>query len=1396
MAKSINRSIRIFVNGKEVEHSLNNVRKEMLRLSREVNSLEKGSAEYVKKSAEYRKVAGYFREIRQEITGMPTMFDRLSKSAGGFVSILTGFFAISSITGKFRQLIDLSAELAEKQSDVQKTTGMTKKEVRELTEELDKLETRTSRIDLLSIAVEGGRMGIAKEDIAEFTAAMDKANVALGDVFGSASEVASVLGKLRFMYQETADMGVSEAYNAIGSALNELGKNGIATEKNVAAFATRVGALPDAFKPSIAESLALGAAFEESGVEANVAARSYSILIQTAANNTQEFAKVMGMTNDEVINLINTNPTEFFLQFTNSFKGMDTEGTKMAATLKSLGVSATGVNMIIGAASNNNDRFRESIELSTKALEEGTSMTDEFNVKNENLAASLDKIQKGFIEWIGSDRVQNFLEGLVNWFGGLIGAIDNSDKKASTFIKTLDFSVKTIAVLIASFVSWTAAMKLSALWSSINVKNTQLFTVATKGSTLAQTLNTLAVSTAGMVYHRLSGNIFAARRAQVAFNSAIRANPLGLVLTALTAVIGAVMIYNSRIKQAAAEQKAFGEAVREAHKEAVEGISKTVSKIDSLINAIKDENISLETRKKAYEELIKIAPEFNGLLEDEKFNIEGLTKVYKQYVLQLQSVARAKATVKLAEDSAADVQRAAAEIYQIEQQLADERAKLQKLKEEGKQLQSKTTIDEFGIITTYEVESKVYKSQREAVEDLEKALKNLTDTQENLEEKQASLLDFRTSELEKVSKEIENLEAVINSFELLDTEQSQRLAEQSKARLAWLKQEKEILQGFKDDPGDDGGAGSGGGSGSGDGEKEIARRQKIADELLKIEIKKNRQLRDERLKTRKEEAELMVEGFHKEVELLNIQREEKINKLTDELEDIKALRAEYLKKALEEEKAGNKAGADGFRAQADVLIQIADEKNKTKLHIEETHRLNIEKLRYDYFRKHIEEEQKQYERRLKNLETEHNNELKSITNLEEAKQLLRDKYGLSPEELDKVKNFEKAKSKIAIEQQRETLEMQSEQLENQIKQLQDSLATDDLLAETSFGRMFDEEKREEILEFIEELENRLSKLQNPEEEEDTSDLKKNLSFIDVFGFSAEQWQNAFDNLDTLSGKIAFAQMAVQALSNAWSQYYETQEQNRRRDLDKFTKATDRKKRELDKQLEEGYISQAFYNAKVEKLDAELENKRAELEYQSAMQKWKASIIEANVNTALGITAALSMGVPGIVMAAIIGALGLFQLAMISRNKPKKPQGYFDGGESGSSGRFDSYGRELADGPLHANEYVIPEWLRRDPQIAQMEAFIEARRLGRNPETPYSVAYNDPGSNIPQGRTPEPPVVSTFQEDFITVMKQMNATLEDLRDNPIEAKLTRTMETARSISDDLQDYKNHRLKNKR
>jgi TP901 family phage tail tape measure protein len=393
-----------------------------LRLA--LNNVVPGGEDEKRYNAELSKISARLTELK--LKGKQTKLS-LSGVANGFNKYAAlGASVIATTTGVvigMQKMIDYNGKLSDAQSDVQKTTGLTKDEVDELTKSFGILNTRTSRMDLLKIAEEGGRIGIAKEEIGDFVRVMNQANVALGDSFqGGPEEVASKLGKLKLLFKETKDLRVDAAYNAIGSAINELGANGVATEANIAEFTTRIGSLSNALKPTIADALGLGAAFEESGVQAEISGRAYSIFLGQAAKESEKFAKVMGISTQEVENLINTNPTEFFLQFSQRLAETQKTGTDTAKTMADLGLSADGVRKIVGAAGNNTERFREMLELSNKSMIESTSLTNEYNIKNNNLAANLEKIQKKLLGAFSSETITKGLNSLVGWFGKLIGA--------------------------------------------------------------------------------------------------------------------------------------------------------------------------------------------------------------------------------------------------------------------------------------------------------------------------------------------------------------------------------------------------------------------------------------------------------------------------------------------------------------------------------------------------------------------------------------------------------------------------------------------------------------------------------------------------------------------------------------------------------------------------------------------------------------------------------------------------------------------------------------------------------------------------------------------------------------------------------------------------------------
>ncbi|MFC6087641.1 phage tail tape measure protein, partial [Sphaerisporangium aureirubrum] len=152
---------------------------------------------------------------------------------------------------------------------------------------------------LAQIAVVGGQLGVAKEEMLGFVEATDQAVVALGDEFkGGAEEVAKEIGSLQKLFKETSKLKPGEAIQEIGSALNELGASGSATAPSVAEFTKRIGALGN-LAPEINQTLGLGAAFEELGLSAEISSGGLTNILLTATKETAAFAKQLGMTEKE-----------------------------------------------------------------------------------------------------------------------------------------------------------------------------------------------------------------------------------------------------------------------------------------------------------------------------------------------------------------------------------------------------------------------------------------------------------------------------------------------------------------------------------------------------------------------------------------------------------------------------------------------------------------------------------------------------------------------------------------------------------------------------------------------------------------------------------------------------------------------------------------------------------------------------------------------------------------------------------------------------------------------------------------------------------------------------------------------------------------------------------------
>src|SRR5690625_4687195 len=1161
-----------------------------------------------------RKLAAELGEVNAQMTRLNAQanIQRLTWSSAAnwlnkYQTMLIGFVAtVTGVVFTFQRWIDYSGTLADSMADVMKTTGMTKESVEDLLRSFNKLDTRTSKLDLLSIAEEGGRIGIRENEMESFVGVIDKAAVALGDSFtGGVSEVTSVLGRLRFLFQETADMGVEDALNAIGSALNELGYSGVATEKNIAEFATRLGSLPNQLKPSVAEALALGAAFEESGIKAEVSSRAYTIFLNRAARNTEEFAKVMRISTQEAEELLNTDPVEFFLQFGEALGSSNVSATQMSAMLQEMGINADGANKIVGAISNSTQRFRDQINLANKAIAEGTSLTDEFNVKNNTLQATLEKINKTLTGWFTSDTIINSLEEIIVWFAKLIGATEDADGSGERWRNNLILLGKIILIVATGIVSYNGALKLNAIWLSRARQQGVLWAVQLRLQNALLLLQQMRIGMVNVAQALFTGGIRAAIVELRAMSLAMGVTPWAAFAAGIGVVLAAYHLLIKSQEDVITNEKILGDAFLEAEK----SIQSQVNEIEQLMKVAKDLNVEEENRIKAINRLNEIMPGYNDALSLEKINTLEAASAVKAYTEELRKNARVKALQS--------------KIDELEREKLDTESKTSK--------DYRSRVDKvfdgfwglFGVETNYhqsvdDLEESLRNSFPDMSEkDFQKAL-NSAIKQSGLDKKVEELSDidsqieFLQDELIKLMKEGSGLggDVELEEFDVTPTKQDDKSKQERERRIEELKRENE----------------------------------RLANELLQI----RRNIEDAQFA-------VLEDSFEKELDLLNLQHKRRIEDLKAQIVD------ESVIEALEREKAKHKGDRERIALIDEMIAKIHEknlELNNSILQSEVTHQHAIGRLHVQYAQKRLDSLQKEIEAARKERETAFNQELLELGSFEAVKERLAET--LSKKELRKITTWEQAKQALRNEYNEQALE---EEIEFNQRLLEEMQTAWELGAFGDFNiELMTEEEKLTFLDTIEELKAKLIELGVAK-----ADLQSNTvegsgetygmgGAGDILGMTPENWLKFFENIqDGIYGLEELA-ATVGLLQSAFNQFFQSQNQAYQRDLRMFEGSVRRKEEAPRKQLDNNIISQEKYDRELKKLQDKAEKQREEMQYKAAMQQYKQDIMNAISGTALMIINAAKTDpfVPlGLRMTGVAATMRAMQLSTIKKNKPIK-----------------------------------------------------------------------------------------------------------------------------------------------
>lgn len=398
---------------KETEAVLNNLSgtslKQLLevqkRLQKEVKESTRGTQEHKTKLEQYNRVTKEVTVAQKEMNLVVGAEGNAFSRATGFVNkywamLGAGIATITGLSFTFRKLGEDVAKMDDVYSDVMKTTGMSRDEVLGLNEDFKEMDTRTAREQLNELGSEAGKLGLEGRDkIMDFVDAGNQIKVALGEDLGD--DAIKNIGKMVGVFEKSTgdikNIGLKEQMLAVGSAVNELGASSSANEDYLVQFTGRLGGVASQAGISIDAILGYGSALDQDMQQVEMSATALQNFIMKIMGDPAKFARIAGMEVSKFTELLNTDANEAIktvLRSLNEKGGFQ----DLIPVFNEMGLDGARAVGVLSAMASSIDKIDEAQRVANESLKEGTSITKEYNVKNTNQAAQLEKARKNFRE--------------------------------------------------------------------------------------------------------------------------------------------------------------------------------------------------------------------------------------------------------------------------------------------------------------------------------------------------------------------------------------------------------------------------------------------------------------------------------------------------------------------------------------------------------------------------------------------------------------------------------------------------------------------------------------------------------------------------------------------------------------------------------------------------------------------------------------------------------------------------------------------------------------------------------------------------------------------------------------------------------------------------------------
>lgn len=592
--------------------TMRQLRTEQTRLKRLMDSATPGTEQWMQYDAQLKKVNARITEVRGGAAKTHLSLGKMADGFNRYFGLASAWIAsLTVVVLGFKKASNEFAEFDDRVADIQKTTQLSKEEVIELDKSLQGIDTRTSQDELLDLAHIAGKLGEdTKEGVEQFVRGADKVAVALTeDLGGNIEESVNDIGKLIDIFKLKDEFGLEASIMKVGSSINDLGASGTANEGYIVEFTKRVAGIAPAAEISISKVMGLAATLDQLGQTSEVSSTVYSQIIPDMFKSTSIYANIAGMSVTDFKDLLNKDANEAMIKFLEGLRGNNGGLSEMVTKLDELGLEGKRSISVLGVLANNTELLREQQDLSAQSFENGSSLINEFNIKNTTMQAKLDKSRKN-LALMTRELGENLSPAMLVSTNGL-----------TYFVKTLSVSIKfynehrvLILSTAAAIAGYTVAVKIASYWDNIHYGYLVTKNAITK--------------TYGMIVRFVTGETKLATLAQRELNTAQRANLIGVIVGLLGLAATAYFTYKNRAKEATEEQKRFNDEVERGLE--LLGQSRTIeerAKIMKTMNARQ-----LEDFKGTLDDQIKAEEDYHSkLLESAKKTLDADAKLQELY---------------------------------------------------------------------------------------------------------------------------------------------------------------------------------------------------------------------------------------------------------------------------------------------------------------------------------------------------------------------------------------------------------------------------------------------------------------------------------------------------------------------------------------------------------------------------------------------------------------------------------------------------------------------------------------------------------------------------------------------------------------------------------------------